>query len=292
MFALVILCTIMFLTSFGIGVIPLYMQLSEKSIERLSITGTGVLIASALAIVIPEGCEAVLVHDSHSQTSTTLAHSEENLKRYIGAAIVIGFVVMLCIEQSTSKIITQHATVSYIAVDSLHELRDRYTDEETGHENNTQQGSSSKSAIASTLGLCIHSLADGVALGSSAHSKTSLSIVIFFAILVHKGPAAFGLTSILLSKRLSRKYVQLHLLAFSVATPIGAIITYLCILMFNAVETSSTGTGLLLAFSGGTFLYVAVSHAPHGHLEMTKFICLLGGLAIPTLVSILSSHDH
>lgn len=53
----------------------------------------------------------------------------------------------------------------------------------------------SKKAIKLTLGLVIHSLADGFALGASAisnettarSSRSELPLVVFFALLVHKG---------------------------------------------------------------------------------------------------------
>lgn len=61
----------------------------------------------------------------------------------------------------------------------------------------TQQNEGSKRATQLTLGLVVHSLADGFALGAAAlpygtagvtKSATSeLSLVIFFALMVHKG---------------------------------------------------------------------------------------------------------
>ena len=50
-----------------------------------------------------------------------------------------------------------------------------------------------------TIGILVHSAIDGLALGAIAVSdNSSLELVVFFAIILHKAPAAFGLTSFLL----------------------------------------------------------------------------------------------
>jgi zinc transporter 9 len=120
-----------------------------------------------------------------------------------------------------------------------------------------------------TIGLVIHSLADGIALGaSSASSETesTLGLIVFIAILVHKAPAAFGLTSVLLKQGLGKRAARGHLLVFSLAAPLGALATWVLVnLLGGEGVAGSVGeegrsmwwTGLVLVFSGGTFLWVA-----------------------------------
>uniref|UniRef100_A0A673A0M5 Zinc transporter ZIP9 n=1 Tax=Sphaeramia orbicularis TaxID=375764 RepID=A0A673A0M5_9TELE len=108
--------------------------------------------------------------------------------------------------------------------------------------------------ITATLGLVIHAAADGFALGAAvATSEVTVQVIVFLAVILHKAPAAFGLVSFLMHSGLEKKYIQGHLLAFSAAAPIVAIITY-----FILHAHSSTGMGML--FSAGTFLYVATVH--------------------------------
>ncbi|KPI39476.1 Zinc transporter ZIP9 [Cyphellophora attinorum] len=81
--------------------------------------------------------------------------------------------------------------------------------------------------------------------------------------MVHKAPAAFGLTSILLKQGLSKRSARGHLVLFSLAAPAGAIITYIIAnvlggITSSTVEGTTFWTGMLLLFSGGTFLYVAM----------------------------------
>lgn len=127
-------------------------------------------------------------------------------------------------------------------------------------------------SFATTTGLVIHAAADGIALGaSSATSNSSLSFIIFFAIMIHKAPAAFGLTSVLLKQGVSKRTARAHLLLFSLAAPIGAVLTWVFARSIGAGRMGEDGnttwwTGMLLLFSAGTFLYVAM----HAMQEITK----------------------
>ena len=119
-------------------------------------------------------------------------------------------------------------------------------------------------SMSTTLGLCIHAAADGIALGasSSSTSTTSLSLIIFVAIMVHKAPAAFGLTSVLLKQGLGKRAARAHLVVFSLASPVGAVGTWVVVRALGGGGHAEPAlmkwwTGVLLLFSGGTFLWVA-----------------------------------
>ena len=72
--------------------------------------------------------------------------------------------------------------------------------------------------------------ADGIALGAAAASShTDIEMIVFFAIMLHKAPAAFGLVTFLLHEGLERNRIRRHLLTFAFAAPIGAFITYILI---------------------------------------------------------------
>ena len=115
-------------------------------------------------------------------------------------------------------------------------------------------------SLATTVGLVIHAAADGIAMGASATaSDVNLSFVIFFAIMIHKAPAAFGLTSVLLKQGLSKRAARGHLIVFSLAAPVGALTTWMLVTILRGgqAEGEDSGTwwtGMLLLFSGGTFL--------------------------------------
>ncbi|KAF1808825.1 Zinc/iron permease [Eremomyces bilateralis CBS 781.70] len=144
----------------------------------------------------------------------------------------------------------------------------------------------SHSPQTTTFGLLIHALADGVALGAASASSSqptkpgsdaahhSLTVMIFLAILIHKAPAAFGLVALLLKRGASKRTARSHLLVFSLAAPMGALLAWCAISTFGSWGTAAGGesngqwwTGCVLIFSGGTFLYVAthsLSEATNG----------------------------
>lgn len=117
-------------------------------------------------------------------------------------------------------------------------------------------------APAATIGLVIHALADGIALGASTASRStraSLGLLVFLAIMLHKAPAAFGLTSVLLKQGLGKRTARAHLVVFSCAAPVGAVVTWFGVLLLGrgGVRDGMEGvwwTGVVLVFSGGTFL--------------------------------------
>ncbi|CAH8661836.1 unnamed protein product [Heterobilharzia americana] len=87
--------------------------------------------------------------------------------------------------------------------------------------------SSNHKGFVVTCGLVIHSLADGLAVGSAfALNQIQLEIILFLAIILHKIPAAFGLSCFLLHEGFPRNRIRLHMIAFSLASPLAAFFTY------------------------------------------------------------------
>lgn len=96
----------------------------------------------------------------------------------------------------------------------------------------------------------------------AAFSEESSGIgwIVFLAILLHKAPAAFGLATFLLAKRYSRVQIMKQIGVFSVAAPIGAILTFFLLGLWEYEDASllKYRTGLILLFSAGT-LYFSLS---------------------------------
>lgn len=138
------------------------------------------------------------------------------------------------------------------------------------------------SSVSTVIGLLTHSLADGISLGASSLASaasthiggggeeggggggSSLQLIVFLAIILHKAPTAFALSSLLSSSpATSPAFVRRALALFSLAAPVGALLTFLLLsLLGSAGENGQLEwwTGITLVFSGGTFLFVA-THA-------------------------------
>merc|ERR1719273_1503224 len=87
-----------------------------------------------------------------------------------------------------------------------------------------------------TLGLVVHAAADGIALGAAATTnQTDVEMIVFLAIMLHKAPASFGLVTYLLHEGLDKPRIKRHLLVFSLAAPILAIVTYLLLPLHGQV---------------------------------------------------------
>lgn len=186
---------------------------------------------------------------------------EGSLHAWIGVSLVSGFILMYLIDKlpafaAPSK---QQRPPYHISLDNLGlGLQRGSSTNRDGGLSDPGNSPTHSHGFATTTGLVIHAAADGIALGASS-SNTNLSFIIFLALLIHKAPASFGLTSVLLKQGLSTRAARGHLLIFSLAAPVGALLT------FTFAHTVGVGfgndeagtrwwTGMLLLFSAGTFL--------------------------------------
>lgn len=210
--------------------------------------------------------ETQLLHvrkeESSSDKSGEKEEEEESSPHaWVGVALISGFILMYLVDKvpefaSPAK---NERVPYHISLDNLGSGLRRGSSPirdggilDAGH-SSSRRGHS----FATTTGLVIHAAADGIALGASS-SDTGLSFIIFMAIMVHKAPASFGLTSILLKQGLSSRTARAHLLVFSLAAPVGSLATFLFAQMMGSSSADGAGsqwrTGMLLLFSGGTFL--------------------------------------
>lgn len=181
----------------------------------------------------------------------------------IGFSLMLGFVLMFLIDR-----LPRHATerfhsaptTRHISLDNLASSSSANGDEESseGFLNSLAPSPKQSRGLATTTGLVIHAAADGIAMGASATtSSMKLGLIIFVAIMVHKAPAAFGLTSVLLKQGLTKRAARGHLIVFSAAAPVGALGTYVLISVLGGSMEGPGGEwwmGMILLFSAGTFL--------------------------------------
>ncbi|KAL7992359.1 zinc transporter ZIP9 [Crotalus tigris] len=285
------------------GIIPLAVNFSEERLKLVTVLGAGLLCGTALAVIVPEGVHALyedLLEAKHHPVSVSEkaiesekadvpdvhehnhSHDHSRLHAYIGVSLVLGFVFMLLVDQ--------------IGNSHVHTADD------------PEAGRSGNSKITTTLGLVVHAAADGVALGAAAStSQTSVQLIVFVAIMLHKAPAAFGLVSFLMHAGLERNRIRKHLLVFALAAPVLSMVTYLGLSKSSKEALSEVNaTGVAMLFSAGTFLYVATVHVlpevggmGHSHkpdsagskgLSRLEVAALVLGCLIPLILSI--GHQH
>jgi zinc and cadmium transporter len=133
--------------------------------------------------------------------------------------------------------------------------------------------------IPAFLGISLHSLLDGVALGAGLIIP-QLGPVVLLAVVIHKMPDGISISSILLSAGWSRRTVGVLNLLFSLTTPVGVLVAFLFLSTLAAESVA-----VAIAISAGTFLAVATAdilpqvHRIEERNPMT-LVFLLGGLAV------------
>ena len=267
----------MFIASYAAGYLPLSFNLSERMIAYTSSLGAGLLIGTALAVIIPEGVNTLYkTNDAVSEQGSDLRHL------YLGTALVSGFLLMLIIDQLIFR--NHHSHGHEDTPNSL-----PTTDKKSSRHSNQSTA---------TIGLVVHSAADGVALGAaSASGHSHVELLIFIAIMLHKVPAAFGLSSILLHAGCEKRKIKRHLLLFSITAPLASLAVFILLArVYENAVISDKMNGIALLFSAGTFLYVATVHVipeltqGKAQLGRCEVIYILIGSVIPLLFSVIHQH--
>eukprot|EP00731_Ephydatia_muelleri_P027735 Em0019g608a len=266
----------MFAGCYLAGSIPLVFTLSEALLRRVTTLSAGLLIGTALIVIIPEGVESLFsdttLHRDHHHNAAAPAqlsagpdsnaapgegYGEDGLNTIMGLALTCGFLFMLLIDQCG-------------------EPHTHTPDAECG-------GKHQRKKLTATIGLVVHSAADGMAL----------------AIMLHKAPESFGFTTFLLHEGYDRNIARKHLLIFALSAPIAAFIAYFGLSqVLHHIQFPVTGVAMLL--SGGTFLYVSTVHVlsevMHSHeasgsrLQRSELLLLVAGAILPCVFNVLHSH--
>jgi len=108
--------------------------------------------------------------------------------------------------------------------------------------------------LAAFVGLSLHTLVDGFALGA-AQSDPALGLLVFVAILAHKIPSSVSLTAILRAEGYGKRQALLMNASFALIVPFGAAI----FLVLDRVVAARSFTAVALAASAGSFLQLSLS---------------------------------
>jgi zinc and cadmium transporter len=162
------------------------------------------------------------------------------------------------------------------------------------------------------IGLTIHTFMNGVGLAGSVdaafqEAKTPFlavlalpGVAMFLAIFLHKPADALAISMVLSRKGVSRFSLFLVQFGFACMIPLGALAYYLAKdQVGEALEHQVTG--FALAFSAGTFLFIALSDLLpevqfHRHDRIPLFLALILGVALMGGIALLEeqggAHSH
>lgn len=150
------------------------------------------------------------------------------------------------------------------------------------------------------IGLILHSLIAGVALGASMTAEQGHSLpglALFLIIVLHKPFDSMTLLALVVSTGWSRRAGHVINVLFALAVPIGAGIFMLR--FANEHDAHSMIVGNALAFTAGVFLCIALSDVLpelhfHQHDKISLTAALIIGLAIAYAIAHfeMKHHDH
>ncbi len=191
-------------------------------------------------------------------------------------AIVGGFVFMLVVE----RFVLPHA---------LHSPRHAAAHAECDPAVEQEHVRADAAGIGAFLGLSLHTLADGIAMGAAVENP-SIAPYVFLAIVAHKVPSSFALGTLLVRARVRTARV------LGAAAALGSMVGIGGFLFFAAQARGgfdpTRATAYAVAFSAGSFLHVALTDLlPDLHPEGTErrdiLIALIGGLAAMVTLTLL-----
>lgn len=136
--------------------------------------------------------------------------------------------------------------------------------------------------------LSIHSIITGAALGLG--EQISQVIIIFLAIIAHKGAASFALAISMRKNNIPRATISRIIFLFALMTPIGIFLGTSIMDQLQAQE-GILAQSLFNAIAAGTFLYIAMFQQNNLELEnpnrvgMTKILSFGSGIALMALVA-------
>ena len=243
------------------GGLPILSRLDKREgfLQRLTGIAAGVLIASAMLVVIPEG-----FHIAEG--------GAEGLA--LGGAILAGFLFMLVLECSG---------IGHSVHEEHHDHSHSHGHDHVHHPEN---------ALMVVIGLTIHAATDGLAIGAAAATEhAEVGLLVLIAVLAHKVPAAFSVGVFSLHERGESRDAWRDVILFAWATPVMILVAFT--LLQNIEEYM---LGLAMLFSGGTFLYVAtVDVLPDVHSPETGKAALLNvliGVALMLAILLLVGDLH
>lgn len=263
------------------GSLPLYLGISGNGADLTSGVAAGCLVGCVLGVILPEAFHVIQdVHKARGEQHSE--HHEEFVQEWlIGIILIAGYLGMLAL----SNLLPHSHTSSH----------------QIGLSTGLHGAAKEKKGVAIRrllVGLVAHSVADGLAVGAAGlANNTCVTLLVGVAMVLHKGPAAFGFTAYLLATGESKPAIQQGLLIFSVASPAAAIITY-GLQDWIPVLQEASNIGLVMIFSAGSFLYVACSHVlpevahKSGSLSSGQLTAIFLGSLVPLCLSSFIGHGH
>jgi zinc and cadmium transporter len=290
---LAVYCGLVLLFAMAGGLLPFLGRVTHTRLQFYLSASAGVMLGAAFFHVMPDAFEL------------------SGGAFYFGCWMSLGVVGLFCIE----RFIAPHSH----ELDGQHHHHHHHHDhnhshEEAGHEHvgaydKPVPGEHRAAAPAvagwmAVLGLTIHTFMNGVGLAGAVWAETAKGsatfllpgFAMFLAIFLHKPADALAISMVLSRKGVSRGKLFLVQFGFAATVAVGAV-AFVLTEKHLAEDIEGPLTGAALAFSAGTFLFVALSDLLpevqfHRHDRIPLALTLFFGIALMAGIALLEGHEH
>lgn len=248
---------VLFFTPMLAGLLAYLVPSSRNSNYRLLLVFAGsYLFAITVVHILPE---------------LFIQNSEVEL---IGVFVLCGFFLQQVLEYFTSGVEHGH----------VHEAGSHHHDSDHSHDHHHHHHS--VSALVLLFALCIHAFLEGGMLAQPATMGFQYdATAILIGIALHRAPAAFALMTVLTSQLHSRLKALPYLIVFSVAAPIGLLLSTFFV---ETKVLSESGLVYLYALVSGNFLHISTTivfeSSPGHRFNAKKLAVAITGALVAVIV--------
>jgi zinc and cadmium transporter len=288
---LTIYCLLILLFSLFGGVLPFLGRVPHSRLQLYLSVAAGVMLGASFFHVMPEAIDKA--------------------KEWFGWWMSLGVVGLFCIE----RFIAPHSHELNHGNGSRRTNGDLPPNEDHNHHDHAhhhdlhgpvpgepQAAAPSVAGWAAVFGLTIHTFMNGFGLAGAAVTdaeKTGVALpglAMFLAIFLHKPADALAISMVLSRKGVSRRKLALVQFGFACMVAVG-VAAFLFARHHVAEYLESQLTGAALAFSAGTFLFIALSDLLpevqfHKHDRIQLFLALTLGVVAMGGIALLEGHNH
>jgi zinc and cadmium transporter len=183
-----------------------------------------------------------------------------------------------------------------------HDFSDEEHDLTCDHQHHSEPSSAHRlSWVGIALGLGLHTIIDGVALGAviqgesfNAHTSGLLGLGVFLAILLHKPLDALSITAVMSAGGWPSSSRTIANVLFALMCPLGALLFFFGVDYLG--DNREYAVGAALAFSAGAFICIALSDLLpevqfHSHDRMKLTVAFLLGIVLAWAIGGIEPED-
>ncbi|MEO7117383.1 MAG: ZIP family metal transporter, partial [Candidatus Limnocylindrales bacterium] len=229
----------------------------------------GITVATALADLLPESVDLI-----GGDRATLVA----------GTAAIVGYLIYTAVEALVHQQTYEHGHPPSEDPDQPHEHD--HGDRQAhgyGEPQEEQPPQSSAIGLIGPIGVIVHSVLDGLAIGLGFEAGTEVGLIVTLAVIGHDFADGLNVVTLALAGGRSRRSAAIFL-AFDAAAPV------LGFLASAVVHLAPEHLGLLLAGFGGAFLAIGAGHllpeAQHRRPGTAPQLVLIAGVAAAVVTAV------